>query len=259
MGGVITFGWGVRPADTIKKLFPKLPCVEGSEDPTDKIARHYLEIGKLCLLDELPKNSESRFISSAMKFLKHLRPELKLVFTWADAIWGKPGYIYQATNFLFGGYTDSEAYRTEDLQRLHPRQLHKYLISIGEITKDNRGERVTREDVLKNPEKGIGNWEPNDSSKSGVRRPYPPDMLRLKLSHIRGMQFRYVHFLCPKPEQKKLLSESETHWHTDYPKTDSCQWSIKRPGASSWDHEWNPLKLGEPIFSGAFDIQKEKI
>jgi len=124
--GCITFGWGVRPLDTIKKLFPSLE------------SKDYLEIGKLCMLDELPKNSESRFITAAMRFLKQLRPELKLVFTWADAIWGKPGYIYQASNFLFGGSISSEAYRTKEGARLHPRQLHKYLMSIGEISKGKK-------------------------------------------------------------------------------------------------------------------------
>jgi hypothetical protein len=245
--GCITFGWGVRPLDTIKKLFPSLE------------SKDYLEIGKLCMLDELPKNSESRFITAAMRFLKQLRPELKLVFTWADAIWGKPGYIYQASNFLFGGSIGSEAYRTKEGARLHPRQLHKYLMSIGEISKGKKGKYVTPTEVAKNPELGTGNWNPENragkKTVSGVRRPFPADMLRLGMSHVRGLQFRYVYFLCPDKESKLLLTESSVHWHRDYPKLKDCEWKI-RTGETKWA-PWSPLEQGTPVFTSAFDIERK--
>lgn len=241
MVGAITFGWGVRPEDTIKKLFPSL------------LSKDYLEIGKLCLLDELPKNSESRFISAAMRLLKKIKPELKLVFTWADAIWGKPGYIYQAANFLFGGSIGSEAYRTKEGARLHPRQLHKYLMSIGEISKGSKGVYVTPAEVAKDPKLGVGNWAPK-GTVSGVRRPFPSDMDRLAMSHVRGLQFRYVYFLCPDKERDTLLSESTVHWHRDYPKAEDCTWQLKT-GSEKW-HDWKPLENGARPFTSAFDTER---
>ena len=248
MVGVITFGWGVRPKDTIKKLFPSLD------------SKDYLEIGKLCLLDELPKNSESRFISAAMRFLKQLRPDLKLVFTWADAIWGKPGYIYQASNYLFGGSIGSEAYRTKEGARLHPRQLHKYLMSIGEISKGNKGVYVTPAEVAKDRKLGIGNWAPKGTvskgTVSGVRRPYPSDLERLGMSHVRGLQFRYVYFRCSDKERDGLLAESSVHWHRDYPKAEDCTWQL-RTGSEKW-HEWKPLENGARPFTSAFDIERNQ-
>ena len=157
--GVITFGWGVRPQDTIRVLFPSLK------------AEDYLEIGKMCLLDEMPKNSESRFIAAAGRCLKKLRPGVKVLFTWADAIWGKPGYIYQASNFWFGGSISSEAYRTKEGWRLHPRQLHKYLLSIGEIKKGpgGKGRYAPPQEIRDNPSVAIGNWLPKGTT-SGVRK-----------------------------------------------------------------------------------------
>jgi hypothetical protein len=233
--GCITFGWGVRPLDTIKKLFPSL------------ISKDYLEIGKLCLLDEMPKNTESRFITAAMRFLHKIRPDLKLVFTWADAIWGKPGYIYQASNFLFGGSISSEAYRTPEGYRLHPRQLHKYLMSLGEISKGNKGRYVSPTEEGQS----TGNWAPK-GTVSGVRRPYPSDLNRLGMSHVRGLQFRYVYFLCLEKEKQVLLSESSVHWHKDYPKGDDCEWRIKT-GSQGWG-VWYPDP--KAVFSGAFDINR---
>lgn len=248
MVGVITFGWGVRPEDTIKKLFPSLR------------SKDYLEIGKLCLLDELPKNSESRFISAAMRFLKKLRPDVKLIFTWADAIWGKPGYIYQAANFLFGGSIGSEAYRTKEGARLHPRQLHKYMVSIEEISKGKKGKYVTPAEVKANPNLARGNWAPQQSlvkpNASGVRRPYPADFQYLGLSHVRGLQFRYVYFLCSDKERDGLLSESTVHWHRDYPKADDCTWQLKT-GSEKW-HDWKPLENGAAPFTCAFDTERNQ-
>jgi hypothetical protein len=247
--GCITFGWGVRPKDTIRKLFPL--------DSKD-----YLEIGKLCMLDELPKNSESRFITAAMRFLKRLRPELKIVFTWADALWGKPGYIYQASNFLFGGAISSEAYRTKEGARLHPRQLHKYLMSIGEISKGKKGKHVKSADVAKNPELGKGNWAPENkagkSTVSGVRRPSLEDMVRLGLWHVRGLQFRYIYFLCSDKEKEALLKESPIHWHKDYPKLKDCEWKKKTGEIDKpvWQ-TWFPLENSTPVFTAAFDTERK--
>jgi len=239
--GCITFGWGVRPLDTIKKLFPSL------------VSTDYLEIGKLCLLDEMPTNTESRFITAAMRFLQQLRPHLKIVFTWADAIWGKPGYIYQASNFLFGGSISSEAYRTNKGERLHPRQLHKYLMHIGEISKERKGKYVTPDEVRKHPELGIGNWLPK-GTVSGVRRPYTTDLQRLGMSHVRGLQFRYVYFLSASKEQKALLKESTVAWHRDYPKANDCAWKIKE-GVNKF-RSWEPLKDGNRPFTAAFNTER---
>ena len=106
---VMSLGWGVRPLHTIRKLFPSL----GTKD--------YLEIGKMCLPDSQPKNSESRFISLCLKYLKKEVPGLKLVFTWADGMLGKPGYIYQASNFYYGGFAETDSYFSGKGEKVHPR------------------------------------------------------------------------------------------------------------------------------------------
>ena len=58
--GTITLGWGVRPKHTIKKLFPLLD------------SKDYLEIGKMCLDDNMPKNSETQFLSLIVRFSSYL-------------------------------------------------------------------------------------------------------------------------------------------------------------------------------------------
>lgn len=89
---VASLGWGVRPLHTIRKLFPSLT------------AKDYLEIGKLCAAESAVKNTESMFLSRMLEWVKSNLPEVKLIFTWADGMLGKVGYIYQASNFLYGGH-----------------------------------------------------------------------------------------------------------------------------------------------------------
>jgi len=109
--GVIIFGFGTRPQHTIKKLFPSLST------------KDYLEINRLCVLDEMPRNTESQFISLAINQIRKSFLNIKLIFSWADGLRGKPGYIYQASNFLYGGFIWSQFYTTKSGEVIHPRLM----------------------------------------------------------------------------------------------------------------------------------------
>ena len=89
--GVLTLGWGTNPMGTIKKMFPELTTSD------------YFEIGKMCMDESMPRNSESQMQSATIAWMKKNTPDVKFLYTWADGIVGKPGYVYQAANFLYGG------------------------------------------------------------------------------------------------------------------------------------------------------------
>ena len=82
--GVVTLGWGIRPRHTIQRIFPSLDT------------KDYLEIGRMCMTEEMLRNSESQMLSQLVKWLRKNIPELKVLFTWADGMIGKVGYVYQA-------------------------------------------------------------------------------------------------------------------------------------------------------------------
>ena len=109
--GVAMWGYGVRPKHTIKRMFPSLDVGD------------YLELNRLCLLDEMPRNSETRFIKANIQHIMEYFPEVKVLFSWADGMRGKPGYIYQASNFKYGGKIVSEFYITSTGEVVHPRFL----------------------------------------------------------------------------------------------------------------------------------------
>ena len=179
---VATLGYGVRPLHTIRKIFPTL----GVKD--------YLELGKLCLSDYCKRNTESYFISQMIKKLKEKRPELKLLFSWADGILGKPGYVYQASNFLYGGFIWTEMYLDKDNVRVHPRTLQ------GISDRKGKGR--------------LGSRSYETTTEMGLKKYF-------------GLQFRYVYPLCHKKEWKRLLETSPCEWTTKYPKDSDCKWKVQ--------------------------------
>tara|TARA_Y100000593_G_C4302434_1_gene334072 strand:+ start:998 stop:1831 length:834 start_codon:yes stop_codon:yes gene_type:complete len=187
---VMTLGWGVQPLNTIKNLFPSL----GTGD--------YYEIGKMCLLEEMPKNSESIFISKVLNFVKNNYKHIKLIFTWADGILGKPGYVYQASNFLYGGYISTDLYISENGEKVHPR---------------------TAQGIM------------NDRDGFDIgRRPDNKFLVEHDWNHYRGKQFRYVYFLCNRREKKRLLKETEFDWNQPFPKDNDIAWKKKNLEDSKW-------------------------
>lgn len=60
----------------------------------------FIELNRMAFDDVLPKNSESRCISIAMKLLKKNAPQIKWVISFADGCQCGDGTIYRASGFL---------------------------------------------------------------------------------------------------------------------------------------------------------------
>lgn len=63
-----------------------------------------IELRKLVLIDDTPKNSESYFIGHTLRWLKK-NTTIKKVVSFADPNFGHSGVIYRATNFDHVGMT----------------------------------------------------------------------------------------------------------------------------------------------------------
>lgn len=96
--------------------------------------RSVTELHRLVLLDEVPKNTESWFISRALRFFKKDRPNYNAVLSFADATQGHIGTIYQATNAIYTGMSGKATFYLDKDKRLrHPRQ-NGHNISLEEAT-----------------------------------------------------------------------------------------------------------------------------
>lgn len=87
--GVVTFG---TPAS---RHLQKSAC---PSDP-DLV----IELNRLWVDDEMPANTESWFVSRALRMLPP-----RIVVSYADPAYGHLGYIYRALNFHYAGWTDME-------------------------------------------------------------------------------------------------------------------------------------------------------
>ena len=68
-----------------------------------KWADSVLELSRLWVTDELPRNTESWFIARSLRLLRADRPDIAILLSYADSNVGHVGTIYQATNWLYTG------------------------------------------------------------------------------------------------------------------------------------------------------------
>ncbi|HBK5289170.1 TPA: hypothetical protein LLB27_002885, partial [Enterococcus faecium] len=89
----------------------------------------YLEIGKMCFLPEMNQTNYfgSQALSALIKWLKE-HTDCHFLYTLADGIEGKCGYVYQASNFFYCGYFKTSVYRDkQSWEKIHPRSARLLL------------------------------------------------------------------------------------------------------------------------------------
>jgi len=155
--------------------------------------------------DAMPRNSETQMMSATIKWMKQNTPNVSYLYTWADGIVGKPGYVYQAGNFLYGGFIWSDVYVTEEGEKVHFRTIQRKM-----------KKEMGREDTKYGP-------RPNDAK-----------MGELGFSRVFGKQFRYIYPLTKKARKYLKGPQSNMDWTLPYPKDADLQWKIKKPGETQY-------------------------
>ncbi|MFJ5428588.1 protein mom [Pectobacterium actinidiae] len=98
--GVMQWGYALNPSS-------------GSRVVTGTGNKEYMELNRMWLHDSMPRNSESRAISYALKAIKLLFPSVQWVQSFADERCGRLGVVYQASNFDFIGSHESLFYELD--------------------------------------------------------------------------------------------------------------------------------------------------
>ena len=176
--GVITLGWGTQPLQTIQKIFYK----------DNMVTTDYFEIGKMCFR---PDKNGSNFGSQAIKLLLDWAREntnVKFIYTLADGIMGKCGFVYQASNFRYIGNFKTDVYMDRvSGEKIHPR-------SAKQLCKEN-AEWEGKEKVF---------WLTHTFCEhKGIDR-------------IRGLMFRYMYPLSKSA--KKILKKYNEYGGLKNPK-----------------------------------------
>lgn len=176
--GVITLGWGTQPLQTIKKLF------------TNHLlqTRDYIEIGKMCFL---PTKNNSNFGSRVIKILcKWLKQNttISFLYTLADGIMGKCGFVYQASNFKYIGSFKTSVYRD---------------IKTGEKIYPRSAKVLCQENAKMENKKKVFWLTDNFCKYKGIEK-------------IQGLMFRYI--LPLNASARKILNSYSIYDNLTYPK-----------------------------------------
>jgi hypothetical protein len=98
--GVIQYGPGMNPAS-------------GSRVVAGTTPGNWLELNRMWLADVKPPNCASRAIAYSLRLLRHSRPNIEWIQTFADERCGKLGAVYQAASFLYLGCHSSTFYELD--------------------------------------------------------------------------------------------------------------------------------------------------
>ena len=104
--GYIMLGNGIRP---LKKN------TWGEDINSDNA----MEIDRMWLSDEMPRNSESMALAAMIKYLKKFT-SIKYLISYSDGSVGNCGVIYKAANFHYDGAIKADFYILADGSRVHP-------------------------------------------------------------------------------------------------------------------------------------------
>ena len=211
--GALTLGWGTKPRHTFNKMFPNVGILEKKDEKfVHDINDWYYEIGKMCLSTELNHNrgAGSQMVSATIKWLKN-NTKCQFLYTMADGIMGKCGFVYQASNFYYGEKYFTSVYLMENGEKLHPRTSKDLCRENAQFLVDRYGE-----DYLKNYK---------EDPKTGERYPrwFTPDFCKYKgIRRIDGLMFRYLYPLNKKA--KRMMKQSSMDWDKNYPKSKNLEW-----------------------------------
>lgn len=179
MAGVVTLGFGTQPLHTIRKIFYL----------DDLVSDDYLEIGKMCFSPTM--NKTQSFGSIVLKMIvSWVKQNTKCLFlyTLADGIMGKCGYVYQASNFVYlGQFKTSVYYDTQTGEKIHPRSAKK-------LCEENAR--------FENKKKVF--WLTHKFCEYK------------KIDKINGLMFRYIYPL--NKDAKKILKKYDEYKNNKYPK-----------------------------------------
>lgn len=116
--GVMSFGASINKKGTIN-------LVAGTG------WNEFIELNRMAFDDFLPKNSESRCLSIALKLIKKHAPHIKWVISFADATQCGDGTIYRASGFKLVGIAKNTSLRTNPKtgESVHVIQAHHLKIT----------------------------------------------------------------------------------------------------------------------------------
>lgn len=228
-GGAMSFGCSLDKRKIIG-------FVEGT------LWNEFIELNRLAFADWLPRNSESRCIAYAMRWLHKTYPWLKWVVSFADATQCGDGTIYRASGFVLTGIKENnQIWELPDGFRFAESTVTMLGPKGGERVRDEIRQRVSRTTYTK----GIHILKNGASSMR--------DLAQVGARPMPGYQLRYIYFLDPTARERltvPILPFSEIE------RRGAGMYRGKRTGAGSIGNDAPVIHTGEGGVNPTRALQK---
>lgn len=140
----------------------------------------FIELNRMAFADWLPRNSESRAISVAMRLIRKSYPHIEWVVSFADGTQCGDGTIYRASGFVLSGITVS----TNLIRRADGEVIHKMTLESNPSSPRPELGGKSYYDITG----GKYNLQAYAKATGGVTLP--------------GFQLRYIYFLNPEAKSR---------------------------------------------------------
>lgn len=179
----------------------------------------FIELNRLAFSDRLPRNSESRALSVAMRILRKHAPQLKWVISFADATQCGDGTIYRASGFVLTGIRkNNQIWEAPDGERAARLVLTNLNPGSGRdkyVDKYTAGARESRTSLTDGRSKG---QQAEAVRLSRVTATKAGNILETGAASMRqfieagfkpldGYQLRYIYFIDPAYRQRLTVPE----------------------------------------------------
>lgn len=169
--GVMSFGCSLD-----KRKVQRLVVHKETNEPV--LWNEWLELNRMAFDDILPKNSESRCISIALKLIKKNAPHIKWIISFADGTHCGDGTIYRASGFKLTGLSTSSMIELPEKYWKY-NGGGKYAHRMTLQAKSNVMYKIMQKDLKLNGEYKTMEWY--------------ADKLNTKI--VEGYQLRYIYIL----------------------------------------------------------------
>lgn len=142
----------------------------------------FIELNRMAFDDVLPRNSESRAISIAMKLIRKNAPQIKWVISFADGCQCGDGTIYRASGFVLTGYSSGSMW-----------QLPDYLVKIN-------GGSVAHRMKVQDKCSALSRYILEETYGKNLTMEKCVEMFGGKI--LDGKMFRYIYFIDPSYKER---------------------------------------------------------
>ncbi len=142
----------------------------------------FIELNRMAFDDVLPRNSESRAISIAMKLIRKNAPQIKWVISFADGCQCGDGTIYRASGFVLTGYSSGSMWKLPD-----------YLVKIN-------GGAVAHRMKVQDKCSALSRYILEETHGKNLTMEKYVEMFGGKI--LEGKMFRYIYFIDPSYKER---------------------------------------------------------